>query len=274
MPVATIRPLPCVIPLAKRVRADTLPRLFILAYFGFLARKSRMRCSYSGIQETQCFLFGAEPRRDLGLDIFDEVLAYKRRPHLWQGSSSILAIAKIRACAWVWLGMTELAIQTAVGVTALAVLVFTIIALELHWFIVRRLEKHSAPVAPESNDKVSWSIMNWKRIPARTREELVLHLERELEKTADGKQALDTWIRQNLQGDVIGSDDPMFHFRLGRRVRDSLRTLLSDACLPPVVYNGKFVHDWDDFYYGALDQMLDTITKNHRAPRNDSCIRK
>jgi hypothetical protein len=162
--------------------------------------------------------------------------------------------------------MTELAIQTALGVTVLAVLAFATIALELHWFIVRRLEKHFAPVASESNrDKVSWSIMNWKRIPARTREELVLHLQRELEKPADGKQALDAWIRQKLQGDVIGSDDPMFHFRLGRRVRDSLRKPLSDACLPPVVYDGKIVHDWDDFYYGALDQMLDTIIKKQRA---------
>jgi hypothetical protein len=48
-----------------------------------------------------------------------------------------------------------------------------------------------------------------------------------------------------------------FHFSEGMAVRNLLRDVLRDEQLPPVEYPVGPMRNWDDYYMGALDELLE-----------------
>jgi hypothetical protein len=48
-----------------------------------------------------------------------------------------------------------------------------------------------------------------------------------------------------------------FHFSEGMAVRNLLRDVLRDEQLPPVEYPDGPMRNWDDYYMGALDELLE-----------------
>jgi hypothetical protein len=108
------------------------------------------------------------------------------------------------------------------------------------------------------------SLKNWVKVAATTRSRLCSHLRSEMLVTTAGRELFDTWVKQKAAGDVIGSDDICFHFGPGVSVRNCLRDALRDDELPEI----KYPHDisarnWDDFYYGCIDEMCGQELAEH-----------
>lgn len=116
--------------------------------------------------------------------------------------------------------------------------------------------QHQRPIA----DLTQWSINNWLRLPFRLRRRCIDHLHTELLKADDGKLVLDQWCLDKRVGRDIGDGDPWFHHGSGMWVRNTLREVLRDDGLYPVEQQGgDFAQNWDDYYKGALDQMVGEI---------------
>lgn len=93
-----------------------------------------------------------------------------------------------------------------------------------------------------------WSRDNWKRIPEAKREECINHLH--------GWIPYDQLSQWKENG--FGSDFHMFGG--GMQIRNRLRDILKDDDLPPVAYRGgAFFRNWDDYYMGALDELMERI---------------
>ena len=107
-----------------------------------------------------------------------------------------------------------------------------------------------------AGDLEAKSIANWRRLYGPERAALVDHLRKAVLKFDDGNDVLARWAQQKRDGLRIGSDEFNFHFGNGMWVRNVLRELLPDDCLPDVIYDGgKKFRNWDDFYHGALDEL-------------------
>lgn len=94
---------------------------------------------------------------------------------------------------------------------------------------------------------------NWDEIPAETRRKLIEHLHRAVPKTIQQK-----WRDQHNKGHRIGSDTPFFHmFDGGMAIRNLLREVLPDDQLP-LAKQRSVDRNWDDFYTGALEELVET----------------
>lgn len=95
-----------------------------------------------------------------------------------------------------------------------------------------------------------WSRDNWNKIDPLIRKDCVDHL--------------DGWISPTDIHQLIkhGYDFPHFHHFGGMALRNRLRDVLTDGELPEVTIgsDGKPYgpwRNWDDYYTGALDELLD-----------------
>jgi len=94
-------------------------------------------------------------------------------------------------------------------------------------------------------------LRNWQKLPADKREACLAVLR---EKTP--ADMLANWRAQYAAGFSIGSDDAFFHMGVGMQVRNALRAVLKDDELPEVAYpDGERHRNWDDFYFGALQEL-------------------
>jgi len=96
----------------------------------------------------------------------------------------------------------------------------------------------------------TWCRANWDKVPEMIRRDCLDHLEAEVP-----AEALRSWKRN-------GYDNGLFHFSGGMAVRNILRDQLLDQELPVVTEDqyGKPYgpsHNWDDYYTGALDELLE-----------------
>lgn len=110
---------------------------------------------------------------------------------------------------------------------------------------------------PEPVSKLDeWCIGNWRRLPQWVRTKCVDHLHAVISAAVDGQEALEKWRQQKRDGIRIGSDQYCFHFGTGMFIRNALRQVLDDNDLPGVTYpSGDVYRNWDDAYYGALDEL-------------------
>jgi len=98
----------------------------------------------------------------------------------------------------------------------------------------------------------AWCRANWNKIPELTRKDCIAHL-----KSKVPEEVLERWKKQGYE------EDMMFHFGAGMQVRNILRQRLTDDELPEVIRDrdGKPYgsHNWDDYYTGALDELLERM---------------
>ena len=95
------------------------------------------------------------------------------------------------------------------------------------------------------------SYTNWMRLPEDIRRSIVDHVKNKADITM-----LNRWRDQHARGMRIGSDDIFFHMCLGMQIRNACRDILTDDGLPPVKYDdGNEYQNWDDFYFGMLQQL-------------------
>lgn len=95
-----------------------------------------------------------------------------------------------------------------------------------------------------------WCRANWRRLPEDKRKACVDHL--------------DGWIKPSDIQTMVHEDydkDPMFHLRGGMAIRNRLRDIVRDEDLPLIKldHRGESYgsRNWDDYYTGALDELLD-----------------
>jgi hypothetical protein len=101
------------------------------------------------------------------------------------------------------------------------------------------------------------SIANWRLIPGEQRKLCLSHLKSTL---LVPPEILERWREQKRAGLMIGSDDPQqFHFGVGVAVRNRLRQIFPDRELPEVMFGNRPMRNWDDFYYGAIDELIDQL---------------
>ena len=97
-----------------------------------------------------------------------------------------------------------------------------------------------------------FSMRNWRRIPADKREACLAVIRAKTPPDMFAK-----WQEQHQRGMRVGSNYTLFHLEAGMQVRNALRAVLTDADLPEVEYpDGEKHRNWDDFYMGALDDMV------------------
>lgn len=92
---------------------------------------------------------------------------------------------------------------------------------------------------------IKWSRANWNKLPEAQRKACLDHL--------------DGWIkREQFEELRTYRFNPEFHhLGGGMRVRNRLREVLTDEKLPAVKYGELDAHNWDDYYQGALDELLE-----------------
>lgn len=97
------------------------------------------------------------------------------------------------------------------------------------------------------------SLANWRRVPPHQRTLCIEHLRSFVPEHIQAR-----WKRQLATGEPIGG--PGFHtLGGGMSVRNRLREILLDGDLPAVVQpDGADARNWDDFYMGAIQEMLET----------------
>lgn len=100
------------------------------------------------------------------------------------------------------------------------------------------------------------NIKNWSRLPRSVRALCIQHLYEVLSKAIDWPGVEVKWKQQKRDGLRIGSDELMFHYGTGMFIRNVLREVVPDKCLPEVIDNGHPMHNWDSFYIGCLDEMV------------------
>ena len=65
------------------------------------------------------------------------------------------------------------------------------------------------------------------------------------------------WVKQKAAGESIANDDFWFHHGFGTAIRNELRRVMRDEELPPITYHGEAMYNWDDYYRGVLDEMIE-----------------
>ena len=96
------------------------------------------------------------------------------------------------------------------------------------------------------------SLKNWRMIPQQRREACLAAIRPKVPAAM-----IEKWRDQHSRGVRIGSEYLMFHFDIGMQVRNALRAVLLDDQLPEVTYpDGKKYRNWDDFYMGALEDLV------------------
>ena len=101
---------------------------------------------------------------------------------------------------------------------------------------------------------VKWSRDNWNKIPAEQRKRALDHL--------------DGWIKRETLAELKEyRHDPEFHlFGGGMSIRNRLREVMPDQDLPGVRYPdlpfGQLIRNWDDYYQGALDELLERLNED------------
>lgn len=99
-------------------------------------------------------------------------------------------------------------------------------------------------------------VRNWWELPAQVRTRCVRHLHDAMVLTDYGRELLVLWANQVRDGMEPGSDDLRFHFGTGMTVRNVLWQVVQDAELPPIAYDGHVAQNWDDYYFGAIEQLV------------------
>lgn len=86
---------------------------------------------------------------------------------------------------------------------------------------------------------------NWNVLPKELREECLAHLQ--------------GWIpdEQVLEWKVFGFPRGFHLLGGGMQIRNRLRDVLRDEQLPPVEYPEGPMRNWDDYYMGALDELME-----------------
>lgn len=98
-----------------------------------------------------------------------------------------------------------------------------------------------------------WCRANWERVPEKARRACIDLLRARLPAAA-----VDLMRLQHERGMRIGSHDPGFHLYYGLMIRNILRAVLRDDELPEVVQlKGGVTRNWDDFYTGALEALVE-----------------
>jgi hypothetical protein len=96
------------------------------------------------------------------------------------------------------------------------------------------------PTADDPSD------INWRRLPMATRRAMLRDLRAWI-----GEPFLEMWRREGLP--------PFFHFDQGMAIRNRLRDRMPDWLLPAVHYEDGFeARNWDDYYMGAVNELLRT----------------
>jgi len=116
------------------------------------------------------------------------------------------------------------------------------------------ISEYQEDAAQSAVEHEAWQIANWKRVPHLDQLRCTSVLWRMIPTTT-----IDKWVKQKAAGEAIGSDDFGFHYSsMARAIRRELRAALPDNRLPAVVYpSGEIRHEWDDFYRGALNDMIE-----------------
>lgn len=75
-------------------------------------------------------------------------------------------------------------------------------------------------------------------------------------------EVLDEWKQNRAGNSPPWQTHPWFHLREGMQIRNRLRDILKDDDLPGVQYpdTPELMHNWDDFYYGAIHELLEAHT--------------
>jgi hypothetical protein len=113
------------------------------------------------------------------------------------------------------------------------------------WYLQRETSVRDDGETP-TRDLLKWSRANWNRLPDAQRKLCLDHL--------------DGWIsRKQFEALRQNRCNPQFHLLGGGMlVRNRLREVLLDEDLPGVPYaNGALARNWDDYYQGALDELLE-----------------
>lgn len=97
-----------------------------------------------------------------------------------------------------------------------------------------------------NNDNRAWCRDNWSKVPEEQRKKCTDHL------VACLPQSLLLFWKTN-------GFPSYFHFYSGVTVRDILRQVMADDELPPISYADGPSCNWDDYYTGALDEVLESI---------------
>jgi len=89
---------------------------------------------------------------------------------------------------------------------------------------------------------------NWNKIPKEKRDLCLNHLRTTIPET--------TMAELKKYWDAAG-----FHFAGGMWIRNKLREVMADDELPGIFYKdaGAEMHNWDDFYMGALEELLKDV---------------
>lgn len=93
---------------------------------------------------------------------------------------------------------------------------------------------------------LEWNKNNWNTIASDKREEVLRHLRVPL---FWGPTTPDQ-IRTAMQGSS-------FHLSGGMQIRNRCRDIMKDDELPPIQYPEGESRNWDDYYVGALHELLD-----------------
>jgi len=108
--------------------------------------------------------------------------------------------------------------------------------------------KHETPM----DDHDQTVLDNWNRLSEDIRSRCV-----DLLRSKTPSDMMGRWKDQHARRIRIGSDDPWFHMGIGMQVRNAMRSILKDDELPFVKYDdGNEYQNWDDFYGGALQQLI------------------
>lgn len=116
----------------------------------------------------------------------------------------------------------------------------------------------------KDQDLQQWSYNNWMKVPELIREDCLNQLRGWVP-----PDIIQVWKAELKAGKPIGG--PSFHILGGgMSVRNRLRNALTDSELPPVKYpDGNLVHNWDDYYMGAIQQFIEE-TVNDKAGKEGS----
>jgi hypothetical protein len=94
-----------------------------------------------------------------------------------------------------------------------------------------------------------WCRDNWNKIDENRRQLCINHLKAKIP-----AEVIAAWK-------TSGYDHQGFHLFGGMAVRNILRDIIKDDQLPPVRYETEgsitMAQNWDDYYTGALDQLLE-----------------
>lgn len=102
-----------------------------------------------------------------------------------------------------------------------------------------------------------WSRENWNKVPAVKRQECIDHIRSKIRQSE-----MNVFINQHQAGIALGEGVEMFHFSYGMQMRNALRDVLLDGELPLVKYEHGQARNWDDYYIGCLEELVEQEISN------------